>query len=1399
MAQNSETKVTFRAFNKDFNKAIGEMKAESSKLRLEFALQEAQLQETGTEADQLTAKINFLGNAQKIAAQKVAATEAQLQKARQVFGENSKEAERLSKNLTQAKLAEQKLANEITQVNKKLEDQANTSKKVSEALKNTGENMQSVGTTVGTAFTAAGVAVGTGLGVAVKKAMDFDAQLSRVGAIANASKEELQALRQSALDLGASTSKSATEIAMGQEALAALGFTAKDIIGAMPGVISAAEASGSDMAQTAEVMASTLNIFGMEASKATKVADILAKTANVSAADLTDMQYALKYAGPPAAALGVSLEELSASIGIMTNAGMQGEQAGTTLRSALLSLLDPSEENSKLMDKMGIAVTDAQGNFVGLSNLVQNLSTSMKGQTDTQKAATLASLVGTEAVSGMLSLMAAGPSEIEKMTSSLEKSGGASEEAAKKMKDNLKGTIDELSGAFETMAISIGTSLAPTLEKLAGFIQGIADKFNSLSPSTQTFIAISAAVGVALTLLIGVVGFLTAALGAMAAAEWAVILPIAGIIAAITAAIVIITALAVVIYKNWDAIKAKTIEAFEAVKTKTLEVFTFIKDWISNTWTSIKTSTETILNSVKSFITNSWNNIKASTMSIFTAVSSFFRTIWNAIKSTILTVVNTIVTHATALYSRFKDSINTIFNGIKTYFSGVWNLIKNIFLGAVLLIVDLVTGDFTALKRDAIAIFNNLKNSFKQIWEGIKQVFSGALSFIKTYITTVWNGIQSLSSTVWNAIKTSVTSAASSIKNGVVNAWNTIKTTSSNIWNGIKNIVSNSVTNIKNGVINGFESLKNSVSNAMKNVKTAIENGWNQAKNFLTGIDLRTIGKNIIEGLVNGISSMAGNVKQKVKDIVNSIPKNIRELLDIHSPSRVTYKLGEYTGEGFAKGITAKKKDAEEAARKIAEATKKAFESEKAYIEKKKFYNKLSLTEELAIYEKYLKKYKKGSEEREYYEREVYRVKKEIYDKLKDLNDQYAQKVKDTSKKLKEDEIKAEQDYKNQVKSIKEKLNDDLISAKTDYEQQVLSVNQRLAESEKSLTETYNKAVDDRAKALYSFAGLFDQVTRKEVSGEALIDNLSGQVSAFEDYQSNMDQLASKGVSQELLKELQDAGPKSVDEIKALNSLSAEQLQQYVLLWQQKSSLARQQATKESEGLRLDTQIQIQQLRAESAMQLEQLRVEYVAKVSQLRQDAHLQMLQAKADWVRTVAEMRAEAKAEMAQYQKELNDQIKEITKGTKENFDVMAASMKTIGKDTMKGLMSGLTEMTGPLMKQAKSIADSVSATIKKALDIHSPSRVMEWMGEMVGEGLVQGMNHSVTNISSMADQLASAAVPRIEVNSTGTSGTSNQGPAKIEQKVIINSPTPLSPAETARLNRQALQQFAFQLKGR
>ncbi|WP_409297759.1 phage tail tape measure protein [Peribacillus sp. SCS-26] len=444
----------------------------------------------------------------------------------QEYGEGSKQAEKAAREVNHQVAALNNLERNIQRTTDRLgelrrEQRLNESgwtgiskrlEETSNRLTPIGEKMQAVGRTMAISVTAPLAGVGI---AAVRTGMEFDQQMSKVQAISGATGDQLGKMRDQAIKLGSSTTKSSSEVAAGMKEMAAAGYSVNEIMAAMPGVIAASEASGADMAQTAETMSAALNIFGLEAGKASDVADILAQTANISAADITDMQYALKYAGPPAAALGVSLEELSGSIGIMTNAGMKGEQAGTTLRAALLGLLDPSEENSKLMNKMGIEITDAQGNFVGLSQLVRNLSESMQGQTETQKAATLASLVGTEAVSGMLSLMKAGPAEIDKMTKSLENSGGASAKAAATMTDNFAGAMEELKGTMESIGITISDELTPYIRDLAEWLTAMGEKFQNLSPEGRKAIIIFGLIAAGIAPVTIALGALITSIGAI--------------------------------------------------------------------------------------------------------------------------------------------------------------------------------------------------------------------------------------------------------------------------------------------------------------------------------------------------------------------------------------------------------------------------------------------------------------------------------------------------------------------------------------------------------------------------------------------------------------------------------------------------------------------------------------------------------------------------------------------------------------------------------------------------------------------------------------------------------------------------------------------------------------------
>ncbi|MEK4606539.1 phage tail tape measure protein [Geobacillus sp. FSL W8-1251] len=1327
-------------------------------------------------------------------------------------------------------------------------------------LRDVGQRMQSIGQSMATSMGAAATAIGGALGFAVKKSMDFEAQIDRVGAIAGATPAEIKKLEKAALDLGASTSKSATEVAQGMEIMAAMGYNTNQILAAMPGIIAAAEASGEDMALVADTVSAALNSFGLAASEASRVADVLAQAANDSAAGIQDMQYTFKYAAPVAKSLGISLEQLAAATEIMANNGIRGEQAGTTLRAALIRLSDPPKEAANTLEALGVKITDANGKMLPFSNIIGQLAEKTKNMSNAQKLAALSTIFGTEAASGMLTVVEAGPQKLDALTKSLQNSAGASQEAAQKMKDNLKGSLEELQGAFETAQITIGNALAPAIQKVAGYIQQLVDWFNNLSPSTQQFIATAAAVaavlagiGTAIGVVLAIIGTAASGIGALTAAFGAVSGAIAAAggmagvfsaaIAAITgpvgiaiAAIAGLVAAGVLIYKNWDEIKAKT-----------TEIWGSLKEWFSSTLESIKQSFNNVWNNIKSFTSSTWQTIKQVTV-----------TVWNTIKSAALAIIMPFVNGITNLFNGMKSGLQTILNGLKQYFSGVWQAIKNIFIGAVLLIIDLVTGDFKNLSNDARAIFNNLKNALSSIWNGIKQVFSGAVSAIKGFVSAAWSNIKSTTSSVFNGIR----SLASSI------------------WNGIKSAISNAVNTAKSAVSNAFSAMKNAVSSIMSGIKSTIVSMWNSAVSFLKGIDLYSIGKNIIQGLARGISSMASAVIEKVRDIANSVTRTIRKVLDIHSPSRETERLGRYTTEGFARGIESKKKDVERASKKNAEAAKKAFEeafkraqynfkigkidevqyisalrnilknyaktsdqvrqvnleikkaqdeqakkaaevakktfeqgkqaieyqkqirnvsleqelqwwnnlaklfkkgtkerieaekeyarvkeeitkrnfeNEKKWFEEKKYYGQLSLVQELESLNTVAKSYKKGTEERIYWEREIYRVKKEINDKLLAANNEYAEKVKEINERLQQDELKAKEEYETRVKEI----------------------NDRLAEDERKLTEEYQKAVDDRTKALYSFAGIFDEIKRKDdVTGQGLLKNLSDQVSAFKDWQANIVSLANRGIDEGLLQELREMGPKAVDEIAALNSLSDEELNQYVQLWREKNALARTQAINELEGMRLETQSKIQQLRATASTELEQVKIEYTNKIAQLR----------------------AQAAAELEQHKNEWMAKIKEITEGTKTELNLMTASMADIGKNTMQGLIDGLNSMMGPLRQKAQEIANVVQATIKNALKIKSPSRVMMELGKWIPAGLAEGINRNINAVVSATNHMAQETIPSVAgysgavVPATATINVPKMAGAKIEQHFHFHSTAP-TPSETARKHLQVSRQLAME----
>ena len=342
------------------------------------------------------------------------------------------------------------------------------------------------------AITGPAAALGGVAAAAIKVGSDFESQMSRVKAISGATGEEFEQLKAQAMQLGADTSFSASQAAEGMENLAAAGFTTSEIMNAMPGLLNLAAASGEDLASSSDIAASTLRGFGLAASDAAHVADVLAANANRTNSSVADTGEAMKYIAPLARAAGLSLEETAAAIGIMANAGVNGSQAGTSLRGALSRLSKPTKDMSEAMDELGISFYDSNGKMKSLTEQVGMLRQATEGMTDEQKNNYLVTLYGQEALSGMLALINEGEGSLGELTNAYKNCDGAAQEAAETMQDNLPGALEQLSGSAETLGLAFYNSVADNLKNAANTatesINNITDSFNNggLNEAIQT-------------------------------------------------------------------------------------------------------------------------------------------------------------------------------------------------------------------------------------------------------------------------------------------------------------------------------------------------------------------------------------------------------------------------------------------------------------------------------------------------------------------------------------------------------------------------------------------------------------------------------------------------------------------------------------------------------------------------------------------------------------------------------------------------------------------------------------------------------------------------------------------------------------------------------------------------
>ncbi|MEK5422057.1 phage tail tape measure protein [Viridibacillus sp. FSL R5-0477] len=1444
-----------------FERSLASIDRSIKTLGQEMSIVRNRGREWGTTTDGLRTKQETLTRLLSSQEVKVRALRAAYESSKQATGENSAATERLAAQLNRAVAEYTRTETEISDVTAALRRQeeelrrsqsswqraGESMQKVGETMKRVGSSMKSIGQSMSLYVTAPIVGLGVG---AAKAAIEFESAFAGVRKTVDTSEEGFKKLEKGIREMATTLPTSAKDIAAVAESAGQLGIAEENILSFTRTVVDLGESTNMSREQAATEFAKFANITGMAQKDFDKLGSSVVAMGNnfaTTESDITAMAMRLAGAGTQ---VGMSEADIIGLATALSSVGIEAEMGGSAISRVMVSMqVATSTGFTKVQDlskQTGYSLRDLQmmashsgkafGNLAeDLGMTKKELTTLVNAGVDLEGFSKVAGMTGEEFkkafekdaigaigafINGLGNAEDKGDTAINMLQEmginsvllrdSLLRAGGASElfgdavklsneaweentaltkEAEQRYKTT-ESQLKMLKNKFTEIGISMKNVLIPPLLKIADVLGPIAEKFSNLSDGAKTVIVVIAGMVAAIGPVLVVVGMLVSSIGSILTALAPVALAIGeagglmtvlgtamtGIVAPIGVAILAIGSMAAVfvgLYKNhegfrnvvdstWSAIKdaiSSTMSGIVSfVQSMGDQLSTFwsenqesIKEAASNVWSAISTVIDVALKVISGVMSVVWPIIKALVVST-----------WEAIKNVIEGVTKVITGIIKTFSSLLTGDWKGVWEGIKQILSGaleaVWGAINLYFVGKLL---GPLKSFGPAAKSLVTSAWNGIKGIITGVLDVLKSSITGSFNLYKTSISTILNATKTVISSIWNGIKTIVTTVMGGIKNTVTSSWNGIKSNTSTILNGIKNIITN--------IFNMFKSI---VSKAMDGVATAVDVGWGKAASFLHSINLVSVGKHIIQGLINGIGSMMDAVKDKVKSVATGVTSTIKKALDIRSPSRVTTKLGEHTGQGFVNGISKKEKAAQTAANKLAASAKKEFNTKmsnlslkfkaekiditeyvksleamktqyanvpnavakinaqivslnkkhakevfdvaKSSIEDKVKMNEMSLTQELAAWEKLQKNYKKGSDERKQIDQNIYETKKQIHNQLTSLNDEYVTKVNDA--------------------------------------------NERLAASEKALKDEYKKSVAERTASLISFAGIFDEVAQSsDITGQKLLENLQGQVAVFETWSKNIQLLAKKGIDKGLLEELRQMGPKAAPEIAALTTLTDQELTQYAKLWKDKNVLARTQAESELAQMNKDTK--------------------------------------------KKIKELTAETKKELDEYKKEWASKIKEIRTGTTDEFVTMKTSMKSIGKDTIKGLMAGMEDMEKPLQKKAQSIADSISKTIASALKIKSPSRVMMGLGKWIPAGLAEGMEQNMSAITNAAQKMANATMPNINPggysSGFGGSSVSNIDNTRSYQPVVNNNfyAPVASPSELARKSIQAQRQLAME----
>lgn len=311
----------------------------------------------------------------------------------------------------------------------------------------------------------------------IKTGTEFDAGISKVGAISGASAEDMEKLREKAQEMGASTKFTAAESAEALEYMAMAGWKTEDMLSGISGIMDLAAASGEDLGTTSDIVTDALTAFGLTAADSGHFADVLAAASSNANTNVSIMGETFKYVAPVAGTLNYSIEDMAEAIGLMANSGIKSSQAGTALRSIITRLSTDAGSSSKslgalgtLVEKLGVEFYDTNGKARDFGDVIAETREAWQGLTDEEQTTYGKKIAGEEAIASWLSLMNAAPADVEKLSAAIKNCDGAASDMSSTMQDNLQGDFVLLDSAVDGMKISLADELEPEMRDIVQYI-----------------------------------------------------------------------------------------------------------------------------------------------------------------------------------------------------------------------------------------------------------------------------------------------------------------------------------------------------------------------------------------------------------------------------------------------------------------------------------------------------------------------------------------------------------------------------------------------------------------------------------------------------------------------------------------------------------------------------------------------------------------------------------------------------------------------------------------------------------------------------------------------------------------------------------------------------------------